>query len=210
LLGELGHHRAPCAAHAAFLPLHLFAGQPQLLRSRTFCRLRSARSSSLLREHRVEHPQVPGGRALSTRPCGSSSSERASRERTPFNPSPLGVGHASEITVLRELKAARRFDYVVVSAGFVIGSGELFKTSFCDQAKQSRLRVIGPGTNYWSCVQVDESFAERRRPERDRDADYSGSARDGSPQRMRVACRAPGRGGRRPSDRSPRARGPQG
>jgi nucleoside-diphosphate-sugar epimerase len=80
-------------------------------------------------------------------------------EETPFNPSPLGVGHASEITRLRELKAKQGLDFVVVNAGFVIGAGGLFKSSFYDQAKQSRLRVIGSGANYWSCVQIDDLAA---------------------------------------------------
>jgi nucleoside-diphosphate-sugar epimerase len=84
--------------------------------------------------------------------CG----DRWITEETPFNPSPLGVGHVSEITKLRELKATKGLDFVVVSAGFVIGPGGLFKTSFYDQAKQRRLRVIGAGTNYWSCVQLDD------------------------------------------------------
>jgi nucleoside-diphosphate-sugar epimerase len=77
-------------------------------------------------------------------------------EDTPFNPSPLGVGHANEIAALRELAARQGLDYVVVSAGFVVGPGGLFKTSFYDQAKERRLRVIGAGSNYWSCVQVDD------------------------------------------------------
>jgi nucleoside-diphosphate-sugar epimerase len=80
-------------------------------------------------------------------------------EETPFNPSPLGVGHASEIVRLRELRAKQGLDFVVVSAGFVVGPGGLFKTSFYDQAKQRRLRVIGSGANYWSCVQVDDLAA---------------------------------------------------
>jgi dihydroflavonol-4-reductase len=79
-------------------------------------------------------------------------------ETTPFNPSPLGVGHASEIRGLRTLKA-QGLDYVVVSAGFVVGPGGLFKTSFYDQVRQQRLRVIGTGANYWSCVQVDDLAA---------------------------------------------------
>ncbi len=77
-------------------------------------------------------------------------------EATPFNPSPLGVGHASEILRLRELRATKGLDFVVVSAGFVIGAGGLFKTAFYNQAKQSRLRVIGSGKNYWSCVHIDD------------------------------------------------------
>jgi nucleoside-diphosphate-sugar epimerase len=80
-------------------------------------------------------------------------------EATPFNPSPLGVGHAQEVTKLRELRKQQALDFVVVSAGFVIGPGGLFKTSFYDQVKQSRLRVVGSGANFWSCVQVDDLAA---------------------------------------------------
>jgi nucleoside-diphosphate-sugar epimerase len=80
-------------------------------------------------------------------------------EETPFNPSPLGVGHASEIGRLRELNASEGLDNVVVSAGFVIGPGGLFKSSFYDQARHKRLRVIGSGNNYWSCVQVEDLAA---------------------------------------------------
>ncbi len=87
--------------------------------------------------------------------CG----DRWVTEETPFRPSPLGVGHASEITKLRELHATQGLDFVVVSAGFVIGPGGLFKTSFYDQAKQQRLRVIGAGTNYWSCIERDDLAA---------------------------------------------------
>jgi nucleoside-diphosphate-sugar epimerase len=87
--------------------------------------------------------------------CG----DRWITESTPFNPSPLGQGHASEIVGLRELGHQQGLDFVVMSAGFVIGPGGLFKSSFFDQAKQSRLRVIGPGANYWSCVQVDDLAA---------------------------------------------------
>jgi dihydroflavonol-4-reductase len=77
-------------------------------------------------------------------------------ESTPFKPSPLGAGHASEIRKLRELRTQSGLDFVVVSAGFVVGPGGLFKTSFFDQIKQKRLRVIGSGTNYWSCVEVSD------------------------------------------------------
>jgi dihydroflavonol-4-reductase len=87
--------------------------------------------------------------------CG----DRWITEDTPFAPSPLGVGHAWEIAALRELRHKRGLDFVVVSAGFVVGPGGLFKSSFYDQAKQGRLRVIGKGTNYWSCVHVDDLAA---------------------------------------------------
>jgi nucleoside-diphosphate-sugar epimerase len=55
-----------------------------------------------------------------------------------------------------ETRDKQGLDFVVVSAGFVVGPSGLFKSSFYDQAQQKRLRVIGPGTNFWSCVQVDD------------------------------------------------------
>jgi nucleoside-diphosphate-sugar epimerase len=80
-------------------------------------------------------------------------------ESSAFNPSPLGVGHAAEIRKLRVLRNQAGLDFVVVSAGFVVGPGGLFKTSFYSQVKQKRLRVIGRGTNYWSCVEVNDLAA---------------------------------------------------
>jgi nucleoside-diphosphate-sugar epimerase len=78
-------------------------------------------------------------------------------ESSPFKPSPLGAGHAEEIQKLRALRKESGLDFVVVSAGFVVGPGGLFKTSFFDQVKQKRLRVIGSGKNYWSCVEVSDA-----------------------------------------------------
>jgi len=80
-------------------------------------------------------------------------------EATPFNPSPIGAGHAAEVTALRRLHRDGGLDVVVISPGFVVGPGGLFKTSFYDQVQKKRLRVIGPGANYWSCVQVDDLAA---------------------------------------------------
>lgn len=74
-------------------------------------------------------------------------------EATPFAPSPLGVGHAAEVTALRQRDG---LDLVVVSPGFVYGPGGLFKSAFWEQGRQGRLRCIGSGRNYWSCVHVDD------------------------------------------------------
>ena len=79
-------------------------------------------------------------------------------ESTPFDPSPLGVGHASEVVSLRAMHG-QGLDSVVMSPGFVYGPGGLFRTAFWDQAVQGRLRCIGPGTNYWSCVHRDDLAA---------------------------------------------------
>jgi len=83
-------------------------------------------------------------------------------EDTPFAPSPLGAAHARAVVRLRELQRTRGLDAVVLSPGFVYGPGGLFKQSFTDQLAKGRLRVIGAGHNYWSCVHVDdlaEAFA---------------------------------------------------
>ncbi len=63
------------------------------------------------------------------------------------------------MTALRQLHRGHGLDVVVVSPGFVVGPGGLFKTSFYDQAQKNRLRVIDPGANYWSCIQVDDLAA---------------------------------------------------
>jgi dihydroflavonol-4-reductase len=80
-------------------------------------------------------------------------------EATPFNPSPLGAGHAAEVTALRGRHRDHGLDVVVVSPGFVSGPGGLFKKSFYDQAMSGRLRVIGSGANYWSCIHVTDLAA---------------------------------------------------
>jgi len=80
-------------------------------------------------------------------------------ESTPFNPSPLGKTHANEVAALREARAVKSLDLVVVAPGFVLGPGGYFKEALYDQAKKNRLRVVGSGTNYWSCIHVDDLAA---------------------------------------------------
>ena len=77
-------------------------------------------------------------------------------EDTPYAPSPLGVGHVAQVTALRTMHALSGLDVVVVAPGFVYGPGGLFRTAFYDQARAGRLRVVGPGSNWWSCVHVDD------------------------------------------------------
>jgi nucleoside-diphosphate-sugar epimerase len=77
-------------------------------------------------------------------------------ERDPFAPSPLGQGHAAEVDALRRRHRDEDLDVVVVAPGFVYGPGGLFVSAFYDQARKNRLRVIGRGDNYWSCVHVDD------------------------------------------------------
>lgn len=45
---------------------------------------------------------------------------------------------------------------VIVAPGFVYGPGGMFRTAFVDQLARGRLRVIGHGRNYWSCVRVHD------------------------------------------------------
>jgi len=80
-------------------------------------------------------------------------------ESTPFNPSPLGKTHANEVAALRDARTAKSLDLVVVAPGFVLGPGGYFKEALYDQAKKNRLRVVGSGTNYWSCIHVDDLAA---------------------------------------------------
>lgn len=76
-------------------------------------------------------------------------------ERTPLTPSPVGAGDAEQIRRLREYHR-NGLDVVVISPGFVYGPGGTFKTGFYDQFRRRRLRCLGAGDNYWSCVHVDD------------------------------------------------------
>ncbi len=77
-------------------------------------------------------------------------------EETPFEPSPLGEGHAKITTELLRLHAREGLDTAILSPGFVYGPGGMFKQSFVDTLDKGQLRVIGRGRNYWSCVHVDD------------------------------------------------------
>lgn len=82
-------------------------------------------------------------------------------ETTPLHPSPMGVGHARMVAELERLRG-QGLKAVVLTAGFVYGSGGLFKGSFYDTLQKGQLRVFGSGQNYWSMVHVDdlaEAFA---------------------------------------------------
>lgn len=80
-------------------------------------------------------------------------------EDTPLTPSPMGVGHARQAHYLRQRHAEDGLDVVRLSPGFVYGPGGLFASAFVDQARQGRLRCIGPGRNWWSCVHVEDLAA---------------------------------------------------
>jgi dihydroflavonol-4-reductase len=79
-------------------------------------------------------------------------------ESTPLAPSPLGEADAAELPRLRKLHR-QGLDVVVLSPGFVYGPGGNFKAAFYDQARKGRLRCIGAGENYWSCIHVDDLAA---------------------------------------------------
>lgn len=77
-------------------------------------------------------------------------------ESTALSPSPMGEGHAREAGLLQQLHAERGLDVVRLNPGFVYGPGGLLRSAFVDQARNGRLRCIGAGTNWWSCVHVDD------------------------------------------------------
>lgn len=77
-------------------------------------------------------------------------------ESTPLTPSPMGVGHARQAMVLDQQHREDGLDVVRLSPGFVYGPGGLFAAAFVDQARRGRLRCIGRGTNWWSCVHVED------------------------------------------------------
>lgn len=77
-------------------------------------------------------------------------------ESTPLTPSPLGVGHARMALELERRHRDDGLDVVRLSPGFVYGPGGLFASAFVEQAEKGRLRCIGSGHNWWSCIHVDD------------------------------------------------------
>ena len=77
-------------------------------------------------------------------------------ETTPLTPSPLGVGHARMARALDTRHRDAGLDVVRLSPGFVYGPGGLLASAFVEQAERGRLRCLGPGRNWWSCVHVDD------------------------------------------------------
>ena len=68
----------------------------------------------------------------------------------------MGQGHAREAAALQKLHDERGLDVVRMNPGFVYGPGGLLKTALVGQARRGRLRCIGPGRNWWSCVHVED------------------------------------------------------
>jgi nucleoside-diphosphate-sugar epimerase len=103
---------------------------------------------------------------------------------TPFAPSPLGRGHARQVLSLRE-QHKLGLDLVVIAPGFVYGPGGLFVSAFCDQLDKGRLRVIGSGRNWWSCVHVDDLAAAYVAAVEHAEPGTEVDAVDGAPIRLR-------------------------
>lgn len=80
-------------------------------------------------------------------------------ETTELTPSPMGVGHARQAAYLDQRHHQDGLDVVRLSPGFVYGPGGLFASAFVDQARLGRLRCIGEGANWWSCVHVEDLAA---------------------------------------------------
>jgi len=77
-------------------------------------------------------------------------------EDTALDPSPMGEGHAREARLLQRMHAEQGLDVVRLNPGFVYGPGGLLRSAFVEQASKGRLRCIGTGSNWWSCVHVDD------------------------------------------------------
>jgi nucleoside-diphosphate-sugar epimerase len=54
------------------------------------------------------------------------------------------------------MHAEQGLDVVRLNPGFVYGHGGLLRSAFVEQARKGRLRCIGNGSNWWSCVHVDD------------------------------------------------------
>lgn len=77
-------------------------------------------------------------------------------ESTPLTPSPLGAGHARMAAELQRRHVVDGLDVVRLSPGFVYGPGGLLASAFVEQAQRNRLRCLGPGRNWWSCIHVED------------------------------------------------------
>jgi nucleoside-diphosphate-sugar epimerase len=110
--------------------------------------------TSALAEACLEH----GRRLLYTGGCfdWGDNGEEWITENTALSPSPMGEGHAREAGLLQRMHAERGLNVVRLNPGFVYGSGGLLRSAFVDQARKGRLRCIGRGSNWWSCVHVDD------------------------------------------------------
>jgi nucleoside-diphosphate-sugar epimerase len=87
---------------------------------------------------------------------GDHGAEWITEETSQQNPSPLGVGHAKALVLLKQMRAEKGLKFMSLSGGFVYGPGGLLKSAFYDQIAKRRLRVMGSGKNYWSPIHVED------------------------------------------------------
>lgn len=106
-------------------------------------------------------------------------------EETPLTPSPMGLGHARQADRLDRRHREDGLDVVRLSPGFVYGPGGLFASAFVDQARRNRLRCIGAGRNWWSCVHVDDLALAYVRAVTDAPAGAAYCVVDDEPVRLR-------------------------
>lgn len=119
-----------------------------------------ARANAVATEALADACLASGARLIYTSGCYTygDRGDQWITEATPFAPSPLGASHAAQVSWLRE-RRDRGLDYVVLSLGFVYGPGGNFVKAFYEPARRGLLRCIGPGTNFFSSVHVDDAAA---------------------------------------------------
>lgn len=74
-------------------------------------------------------------------------------EATPQRPAPLGAGDADLARRLQALRRERGLDVVLVALGLLYGAGGPLEHELWN----GRVRVVGWGGNYLSCVHVDDA-----------------------------------------------------
>lgn len=119
---------------------------------------RLARANAIVTENLAGACLESGARFLYTSGCYTygDHGDQWVTEDMPFAPSPLGTNHAARVGWLRG-QGDRGLDYVVLSLGFVYGPGGNFLRVFYEPARRGLLRSIGPGTNFFSGVHVDDA-----------------------------------------------------
>jgi len=80
-------------------------------------------------------------------------------EDTPMTPSPLGVGQARQSRELERRHREEGLDVVQLIPGFVYGPGGVFAAAFVEPARRGQLGCFGHGSNWWSCVHLDDLAA---------------------------------------------------